>query len=318
MRSRAFVFLFTFIAAASVEAQEWRFFGRGAAFLSHVSETGPPEPQSAVFSPNWAIVGAERTFGSASILFRGRFTAESATIPDEGYPQLFQVTGPFVDRMRPHESVEEAAVQLHWRALRVYAAGKGDPPLGAVPYRQRASSIDFVEAPFSYEVQESFHVAKRVGVAAIETSTFTLEGGVFDLGGNSWAGRAILRPSPNVALQASHGSVGDAKQKISSVSVGYEGKVLAASALWTRRDPETAYGIEVALRGARNIAMARAENVRDRVHVTVGYIFDVWSRNKQRAGIGVNVDYHTKTHALESQYGHKPQSIYAFVRVRTD
>ncbi len=316
--SRAFVFLFAAVVAAAADAQEWRVFGRGAAFLTHVSETGPPDAQTAFFSTNWVIAGAERTFGSGSILFRGRFTAEPATIPDEGYPQLFQVTGPFVDRMRPHETVEEAAVQLHWRALRLYAAAKGDPPLGAVPYRQRASSIDFAEAPFAYEVQESFHFAERVGIAALETSVFTLEGGVFDLGGNSWAGRAVVRPAPNVSLQASHGSIGDAEQKISSASVSYEGKVLAATALWTKRDPETAYGIEVALRGARNIAMARAENVRDRVHITVGYIFDVWSRDKQRAGFGVNVDYHTKTHDLEHQYGHKPQSIYAFVRVRTE
>jgi len=319
MRSRAFVFLFTLIvAAASADAQQWRVFGRGAAFLTHVSETGPPDPQSAVFSTNWLIAGAERSFGSGSILFRGRFTAEEATIPDEGYPQLFQQTGVTIDRMRAHDAVEEVAVQLHWRALRIYAAGKGEPPLGATPYRQRASSVDFAEAPFSYDIQESFHVAKKVGVAAIETSAFTVEGGVFDLNGNSWAGRAILRPVPHLSLQASHGRIGDAKEKISSASVGYEGTLLAASAIWTQRDPDTAYGIEVALRGARNIAMARAENVRDRVHVTVGYIFDLWSRDKKRAGLGVNVDYHTKTHGLESQYGHKPQSIYAFARVRTD
>ena len=318
MRSRAFVFLFTFLLAASAEAQQWRVFGRSAAFLAHVSETGPPDPQSADFSTNWLIAGAERSFGSGSILFRARVTAEQATIPDEGYPQLFQQTGTLVDRMRAHESLEEAAVQLHWRALRLYAAPKGEPPLGAVPYRQRASSIDFVEAPFSYEVQESFHVAKKVGVLALETSALTLEGGVFDLGGNSWAGRAILRPMPHLALQASHGVIGDAEEKITSASIGYEGAVLAASAIWTSRDPDAAYGAEVALRSAHNVAMARAEHARERVHVTVGYIFDLFSRGGYRAGIGANADYHTKTHGLERQYGHKPQSIYVFARFRKE
>jgi hypothetical protein len=35
--------------------------------------------------------------------------------------------------------------------------------------------------------------------------------------------------------------------------------------------------------------------------------------------VGVNVDYHTNTHELEDSpnYGHKPQSIYAFVRFRS-
>jgi hypothetical protein len=100
--------------------------------------------------------------------------------------------------------------------------------------------------------------------------------------------------------------------------VGYEGRILAASALWTRRDPVTVYGIEAIARGGRNSFLLRAENVRDRQHITVGYIFDVWRRDKNRAGIGANVDYHTKTHELENQYGHKPQSIYVFVRARTD
>jgi hypothetical protein len=318
MRKRATLFLFTILLAASAHAQEWRVFGRGAVFVTHASETGPPEPESRFFSTNWAIVGAERTFGSGSILFRGRFTAEEGTVPSEGYPQLFQQTGAFVDHMPGHQSIEEVAVQLHWRILRIYAAVKGDPPLGATPYRQRASSIDFAEAPFAYEAQESFHFAERVAAVAIETGPLMIEGGVFDLDGNSWSGRATLRPVPQVALQASHGSLGDAKQKISSASVGYEGRVIAASALWTRRDPVTVYGVEAIARGGRNSVMVRAENARDRQHITVGYIFDVWRRDKNRAGIGANVDYHTKTHELENQYGHKPQSIYVFVRARTD
>jgi len=318
MRKRAIVFLFTALLAASAHAQQWRVFGRGAVFLTHASETGPAEPESRFFSTNWAIAGAERAFGSGSIVFRGRFTAEEGTVPSEGYPQLFQQTGAFVDHMPGHESIEEVAVELHWRAFRLYAAAKGDPPLGATPYRQRASSIDFAEAPFAFEAQESFHVAERVASAAFETGPFTLEGGVFDLDGNSWSARATLRPTPQVALQASHGTLGDAKQKISSASVGYEGRVIAASALWTKRDPVTTYGVEAIARGGRNSFMVRAENVRDRQHITVGYIFDVWHREKQRAGLGANVDYHTKTKSLPASYGHKPQSIYVFVRARTD
>ncbi|MEK6374087.1 MAG: hypothetical protein AABO58_15475 [Acidobacteriota bacterium] len=318
MRKRATAFLFTLLLAASAHAQQWRMFGRGAVFLTHASETGPAEPESRVFSTNWTIVGAERASGRGSILFRGRFTAEEGTVPSEGYPQLFQQSGAFIDHMPGHESIEEIAVQLHWRAFRLYAAAKGDPPLGATPYRQRASSIDFAEAPFAYEVQESFHVAKRVAAAAIETGPLTIEGGVFDLNGNSWSARATLRPVPHVALQASHGSLGDAKQKITSASLGYEGRVVAASALWTRRDPVTVYGVEAIAHGGRNSVMVRAENVRERQHVTVGYIFDVWRGEKKRAGIGANVDYHTKTKSLPDEYGHKPQSIYVFVRARTD
>src|SRR5947208_9988058 len=107
MHSRAFVCLLAIAAGVSAHAQEWRTFGRGAVFLTHASESGPREPESRVFSTNWLIVGAERAVGRGSILFRGRFTAEPATVPSEGYPQLFQKSGALVDRMRGHEAVEE-------------------------------------------------------------------------------------------------------------------------------------------------------------------------------------------------------------------
>jgi hypothetical protein len=79
----------------------------------------------------------------------------------------------------------------------------------------------------------------------------------------------------------------------------------------------------------RSTLMARAESV-DRPagtfsadpkrtsHFTVGYIFEIFQRSKHRAGIGINIDYHTNTKALERIYGHKPQSIYTFVRWRTE
>jgi len=75
--------------------------------------------------------------------------------------------------------------------------------------------------------------------------------------------------------------------------------------------------------------MARAESV-DRppgvfnfkmtrtTHVTFGYIFDVMHRTGYRAGIGANVDYHSGNPELQPTYGHKPQSVYAFFRLRTD
>ena len=52
-------------------------------------------------------------------------------------------------------------------------------------------------------------------------------------------------------------------------------------------------------------------------HFTIGYIFDIFNRPTWRAGFGANVDYHTQTHELTATYGHKPQTIYAFFRVRT-
>src|SRR6202011_2481214 len=95
-------------------------------------------------------------------------------VPRGGYPQLLQYVspesgGPLIDHMRAHDAVEELAVQLSWRSLRLYLAPVGDPPLGPTPFAQRASSIDFAEAPFAYDVQESFHVGTRVAAAGLTT-----------------------------------------------------------------------------------------------------------------------------------------------------
>jgi hypothetical protein len=53
-------------------------------------------------------------------------------------------------------------------------------------------------------------------------------------------------------------------------------------------------------------------------HFTVGYLYDFFRRRGYRGGAGMNFDYHTQTHDLEHRYGHKPQAIYLFARIRTD
>jgi hypothetical protein len=89
--------------------------------------------------------------------------------------------------------------------------------------------------------------------------------------------------------------------------------------------------VEVALRAARNTFLARAEHI-DRpagfpflvgteaveaTHYTAGYLFDFMPRSRYKLGLGVNIDYRTKTRELEDVYGHKPQGIYTFVRWRS-
>ena len=347
MRSRAFVFVVVLFTAAAAEAQDWRVFSRGALFLTYVTETGPKKPEKRGFSTNWLIVGAERASGRGSILFRGRFSAEPLTVPDKGYPQLLQYVsavsgGPLLDHMRAQDAVQEVAVQVWWRALRLYAAPVGEPALGATPFAQRKSSVDFAEAPFAYDVQESFHAGTRVVTAAIATDPFTLEGGVFHASHttgrhssindgviDSWSARATIHPAKRVALQLSHGRLGHEKRKVTSASISYEGEVLAASAIWTRREPLTAISLETSIRLGAATLLGRAENV-DRpagvfdltaqkrvTHLTLGYLFDVIRRDNFRSGIGVNIDYRTNTKSLQAQYGHKPQGIYTFIRIRT-
>jgi len=340
------------------------FFHAFSAHVTHVSEVGPDDPRSEVFSTNWIALGLQHDFGNRFFLLaRGRVSLEPYTIPeDDGYPQTLQYVsaeggGPLIDRMRPHDLVGEAAVQVGFRPsastlLHVYAAPVGDPALGAPPAELRASGIDFAEAPFSYDIAETFHDSTSVVTAGFASKWINVDASVFhdavtfgehteipDGDIDSSSARVTLTPTPNLALQISRGTLGeDANEReVSSASLSYGTKNVALTALWTRREAqtspsETAYGFEVALRGSRNTFMGRAEWV-DRplgfpetldptateqaTHFAVGYIFDVLTASRYRAGIGVNVDYHTQSHELDERYGHKPQAIYAFVRLRS-
>jgi hypothetical protein len=236
----------------------------------------------------------------------------------------------------------------------VYGALVGDPAFGAPPAEMRSSGVDMAEAPFSYDIQETTHDSTKVITAGFSTRLFAVEGSVFHDGAttgdhteiadgdiDSRSVRLTLTPSQNLSIQVSRGELGedDAKRDITSASVSFGGPSVAVTALWTQRefadellDAETAYGFELALRGGRHTFMGRAEWV-DRplgfpevpfeigteqtTHFAVGYLFDFLAGTRYRAGAGVNVDYHTQSHDLQNRYGHKPQSIYAFVRFRT-
>jgi len=330
------IFVITTLLAAPAFAQEWHSFFDAAAFGSYVTETGPKKPQSRAFSTNWLIVGTERSVGKGRILGRARFSLEPLTVPKEGYPQLLQVVspesgGPLIDHMRAHDLVEEVAFGFDWKPIQIYLAPVGEPPLGAEPYAQRSSSLDFAEAPFTYDVQESFHRATRVAAAAVTSRFADLEYGVFhesistgrhtnidDGSIDSWSARLTIAPESRLSAQISTGRLGDAKRKVSSGSISYHGSVMASSAIWTKVAGRTAYGLETTVRYWRSTVMARAEDIDRRKHFTVGYIFDVLMRPKHRTGIGIDIDYHSNTRALERIYGHKPQTIYTFVRWRTE
>lgn len=339
----------------------WTSFFEGAALVANVSESGPSQKQPhSLFSANWLAAGAQRSIGQRGlVMFRVRGSLEPITVPEEGYPQLLQYVspesgGPLLDRMRAHDLIGEAAVDVALRLttasyVHLYAGAVGDPALGAVPYAQRISSEELVEAPFAYDVQEMAHQATRVVTAGVGGTIATVEGSVFhhsvtagrhsstgDGAIDSWSGRLTLTPTRNFSLQVSQGSLGDTKKKMTSASATWATDRVASSAIWTRRETDltpltlSSFAFELLLKGARNTFMARAERVDDplspnqslslnpRTHLTFGYLFDFLKGGSYRAGLGVNIDYHNSSRTLPAYYGHKPQAIYTFVRVRSE
>jgi hypothetical protein len=338
------------------------FFHAFDAHVTYLSQTGPEEQENDVLSTNWFAAGAKLDLGDrAFVLARGRVSLEPYTI-DDSYPQFFQHVPEdgLIDRMRPHDLFGEAAVQFGYKPtngtlLSIYGALVGQPALGAAPAQLCPSGIDFAEAPFGYDIQETTHDSTKVVTAGFATRFFTIEASSFhdaattgdhtelDTDGDmdSQSARFTLTPTPSLAIQVSRGELGEdlAERDITSASLTYGGSFAAVTALWTSRKytnelfaDETAWGLEVALRASRNTFMARVEHVdrpagfpltvdptavEEATHYTAGYIFDFIPKGRYKIGIGVNVDYRTQTRELEDVYGHKPQGIFAFVRFRT-
>ena len=335
--------LFVFLSVISFPAHaQWKPFFEGALFVTHASQAGPEVSENRFFSTNWLAGGVEKRSGDFTLLAGGRVSLEPFTIPSEGYPQLLQYAPPLVDHMRAQDLVQEAAVGIQWKGARLYLAPVGEPPLGPESFAQRDSSADFAEAPFAYDVQESFHVATRVIGAGFGTDAVALDGAVFhrsqstgrhtsidDGDIDSWSARVAFAPHARISAQLSAGRLGDEDVDVTTASVSYHGSALSASALWTKQADLQAYGVETALRFGRNTLLGRGEWVdrpaglftakaRRMPHLTVGYIFDLLKTDRHRAGAGVNIDYHSSTKTLLRDYGHKPQGIYAFVRWRTN
>lgn len=323
----------------------WTSFIEGAMFLTNVSQTGPATQQTDTFSTNWFGAGAQRTFGSRGLaLFRVRGSLEPITIKEAGYPQLFQTGGDQVDRMRAQNLLGEAAADFALRVGRasfahIYLAPVGDPALGTVPFEQRASSEEFAEAPFAYGLQETVHEATRVVTAGFATRFASIDGSVFhaaqstgrhssidDGDVDSSSVRLTISPTSNMQLQASHGKLTDFDIPLTSISASYGTESVASSAIWTRRGrgvSEDSFAFEITLHASRHNFMGRAENISEafapkRTHATVGYLFDLIRSRSGRAGLGINIDYHSNTKNYAAQYGHKPQSIYVYLRARTD
>jgi hypothetical protein len=277
---------------------------------------------------------------------------------EDGYPQMLQFLsaengGPVLDRMRPHDLLGEAAAHFAFRTstatfLHLYVAPVGVPALGTVPYAQRTSSEEFAEAPFAYDVQETTHDSTSVVTAGFGSRWLSVEGSVFhdavttgrhttiDTGDiDSRSVRLTVTPTENLALQVSRGELGDAEREMSTASLTWSSGGFSLGAIYTNRETQTgeelsAGTLETTFRFARNTVMARVESV-DRPagfldepdvertsHFTLGYIFDFFTRGGYRAGAGVNIDYHTQSHEFPARYGHKPQAVYVFARLRTD
>lgn len=203
----------------------WMLMLHGVAFLADFQQTGP-RGSDKLFSTNWIMPMAQRTFGSGTLTLRTMLSFEPATVTHRFYPELFQqgetaFGKPIVDGQHPHNFFMELAAIYDLKLgektlLSFYGAPVGDPAIGPPAYPHRASASEDPLATLGHHLQDSTHIADDVitvgvahGIARLEASGFhgrepdenrwDLDSGKID----SWSTRLTVNPGRNWSGQYS-------------------------------------------------------------------------------------------------------------------
>ncbi len=208
---------------------DWTIMAHANVFLTY-NQQGGPRGLGKLESENWLMLMERRKLGRATLQFRQMLSAEPATAPPGGFPELFQ-TGetyhglPLVDRQHPHDLFDDISATLtvpltdkvDWT---IYGGPAGEPALGPVAFIHRLSAMDLPAAPLSHHVQDSTHISYGVITTGLRFDRVKVEGSVFngrepderrwdfDLGAlDSWSFRVSAAPGNNWVAQYSYGQL---------------------------------------------------------------------------------------------------------------
>jgi hypothetical protein len=182
-------------------------------------------------APNWVMAMYSHPFSeNAQLGFRGMMSLDPLTEGGRGYPLLFQSgetwhDQPLHDRQHPHDLFDELSVTYsqkfgHDLSSYIYFGYPGEPALGPPTFMHRMSAMDNPDAPIDHHWQDSTHITFGVATLGAVWRNVKLEGSVFtgrepdenryDFDQprfDSVSGRLSWNPTPDLALQVSHGYI---------------------------------------------------------------------------------------------------------------
>jgi len=345
----------------------WQGMAHGYGWLVHSEQTGP-RGDDKTYVQSMAMLMAQRDFGGVRLQFRTMVSAEPL-LDARGYPNLF-ATGetangePLVDRQHPHDLFMELAARVDVDLTEdttafLYGGPVAEPALGPAAFMHRASARLNPEAPITHHWFDSTHITYGVITAGLAGQMWQIEGSAFrgqepdedrwDIESprlNSWAVRATLNPSPNWAMQVSHGRLKQPEalhpgedEARSTASVSYNsGNGLAATAAFSAKnrmpgDTLTAWLGEVNWDlSDRHTLFARAENVTndelfpdhdDPLHDTafritklqLGYAYSLPLGEAFTLSLGGSAAAFIKPDVLDAAYGSNPMGYTLFARL---
>src|SRR5437016_7433859 len=180
-------------------------------------------------APNWIMAMYSHPFSDTTqIGGRLMMSLDPLTEQGRGYPLLFQSgeswhDQPLHDRQHPHDLFDELSISLSQKftddlSAYLYFGYPGEPALGPPTFMHRLSAMDDPDAPLGHHWQDSSHVTFGVATAGLVWRSVKIEGSVFtgrepdedryDFDRprfDSASGRISWNPTPDLALQFSHG-----------------------------------------------------------------------------------------------------------------
>ena len=326
-------------------------------------------------APNWIMAMFSHPFGETTQLgLRGMMSLDLLTEQGRGYPLLFQ-TGeswhdqPLHDRQHPHDLFDELSISLSQKVTDdlssyIYFGYPGEPALGPPAFMHRPSAMDDPDAPIGHHWQDSTHITFGVATAGLQWKNVKVEGSIFtgrepdeeryDFDRprfDSASGRISWNPTPDLALQVSHGYIKspealepDLKQHRTTASLIYNKKLgpdsnWATSFVWGQNDTthegksqsflletnyqrerDTVYGRwELVEKSGHELVLAGAdlEDIFTVNAVSIGYVRDLTHGNKIDIGLGGQFTLNFWPSDLDRYYGDGPgYGFQFFLRLR--
>jgi hypothetical protein len=282
---------------------QWHWMTMGIVRLVY-NHQGGPSGDEAFESTNWIMAMGQRDVGRGRLTLMIMNSAEPATLPEGGSPQLFQ-TGetfqgrPLVDHQHPHDFFMNLSGTYRFplgseSAWWAQAALRGEPALGPTAYMHRASAGENPAPILGHHLQDSTHISDTVFTVGGGWRWLTVEASAFhgaepdedrwdiDPGApDSVSGRVKVSLLSGWSGQFSHGFLkhpealvpGDLRRTTASLHYGERGdRPLAASFVWGHNREDHGSSDSFLLEGAWQLTpkdhlYARAERVDKDLHL---------------------------------------------------
>src|SRR5213079_3458555 len=208
-------------------------------------------------APNWIMGMYSHPLGdNAQFGARLMMSLDPLTEGGRGYPLLFQSGEswngePLHDRQHPHDLFDELSISYSQKfqddlSAYLYFGYPGEPALGPPTFMHRTSAMGDPDAPLGHHWQDSTHVTFGVATAGLVWRTVKIEGSVFtgrepdedryDFDRprfDSASGRISWNPTPDLALQFSHGYLKSPEGLEPTVN---RHRTTASTSAWKNRD----------------------------------------------------------------------------------